>query len=85
MRFNVVRGQWLLVCDERTDNPLSFLLMPDRNYNSRVIRTLNTKTFSDERIGLPFKPGFPNWVLAHGQRRPFPAFSSPSTAFQALN
>jgi hypothetical protein len=55
MRFNVVRGQWLLVCDERTDNPLSFLLMPNRNYNSRVIRTLNAKTFSDERIGLPFK------------------------------
>lgn len=55
MRFNVVRGQWLPICDERTDNPLSFLLMPDRNYNSRVIRTLNTRTFCDPTIGLPFK------------------------------
>ncbi len=55
MRFDVMRGQWLLVTDERTDNPLSFLLLPNRNYNSWSIRTLNMRTFSDERVGLPFK------------------------------
>jgi hypothetical protein len=55
MRFNVVRGQWLIFTDERTDNPLGFVLMPNRNYDSRVICNLNTKIFSDERIGLPFR------------------------------
>jgi hypothetical protein len=55
MRFNVVRGQWLPVVDERTDNPLSFILLPNRNYSSWAIMTLNARTFSDERFGLPFK------------------------------
>ncbi len=55
MRFNVVRGQWLITCDERTGFPLGFLLMPSWQYNSHVICTLNTKFFSDERIGLPFR------------------------------
>ncbi len=55
MRFNVGRGQWLPVVDERTDCPLSFILLPNRNYSSWAIHTLNTRTFSDERIGLPFR------------------------------
>lgn len=54
-RFNVGRGQWLLCCDERTDFPLGFLLMPSPTYNSRAICTLNARIFSDEQIGLPFK------------------------------
>jgi hypothetical protein len=55
MRFNVGRGQWLPVVDERTDNPLSFILLPNKNYSSWAIHTLNTRTFSDERVGLPFR------------------------------
>ena len=54
-RFNVGRGQWLLCCDERTDNPLGFLLMPSPTYNSGAICTLNARIFSDARVGLPFK------------------------------
>lgn len=54
-RFNVGRGQWLICCDERTDFPLGFLLMPSPNYNSAAICTLNARIFSDERVGLPFK------------------------------
>lgn len=54
-RFNVGRGQWLLCCDERTDFPLGFLLMPSPTYNSSAICTLNARIFSDERAGLPFK------------------------------
>lgn len=55
MRFNVGRGQCLPMVDLRTDLPLSFVLLPNKSYNSWAIRTLCARTLSDERVGLPHK------------------------------
>lgn len=49
--FTLMRGQFLLTIDARSTCILGFALMPERNYNARVIRTLITKV-ADE-YGLP--------------------------------
>lgn len=54
MRFDVLRPQILPLVDVRTDYVLSVMLLCQRNYNSRAIRSLILKTCLDERIGLPF-------------------------------
>jgi hypothetical protein len=54
-RFNVTRGQWLPMLDERTDNPLGFWLAPRASYNARDIRALITTVCLREEIGLPFQ------------------------------
>ena len=54
-RFNVGRGQWLICCDERTDFPLGFMLLPTPTYDRRAICTLNARLFSKEEVGLPFR------------------------------
>jgi hypothetical protein len=53
-RFNVGRGQWLPIVDERTDCPLSFLLRPNKVYNGWAIRSAVVQTCSNEMVGLPF-------------------------------
>lgn len=47
----LTRGQCLIAVDCRSWRILGFSLQPDRNYNSRVIRTLITKVCSER--GLP--------------------------------
>lgn len=54
MRFDVLRPQILPLVDVRTDYVLSVLLLCQRNYNSRAIRSLILKTCMDERVGMPF-------------------------------
>ncbi|HEY5705330.1 MAG TPA: hypothetical protein VIS96_07135 [Terrimicrobiaceae bacterium] len=54
LRFDVLRPQILPMVDIRTDYVLSFLLLPQPNYNSRAIRSLILKTCMDEKFGLPF-------------------------------
>lgn len=54
IRFDVLRPQILPLVDVRTDYVLSVLLLCQRNYNSRAIRSLILKTCLDERVGLPF-------------------------------
>jgi hypothetical protein len=49
--WTLVRGQFLLMICARTTCVLGFALMPERNYNARVIRTLCTRTFDEH--GLP--------------------------------
>lgn len=49
--FTLTRGQFLIFTDCRTDRILSFALLPEKNYNSRVIRTAITR-LCDEH-GLP--------------------------------
>jgi hypothetical protein len=49
--FTLMRGQFLLTIDTRSTCILGYALMPERNYNARVIRTLITHV-SDEH-GLP--------------------------------
>jgi hypothetical protein len=51
--FTLTRGQFLVFSDCRTDRILNFALLPERNYNSRVIRTAITR-LCDEH-GLPRK------------------------------
>lgn len=55
MRFNVGRGQWLILADEATDFPLGFSLLPTPQYNAANIKTLLTRAWMSERCGLPFK------------------------------
>ncbi|HWX16949.1 MAG TPA: Mu transposase C-terminal domain-containing protein [Chthoniobacterales bacterium] len=54
-RFNVMRPQFLPVVDERTELPLGFCLIPDRNYTSWQIKTLMARVCMRPEIGLPFK------------------------------
>ncbi len=54
-RFNVMRPQFLPVVDERTELPLGFSLIPQRNYTSWQIKTLMTRICMRPEIGLPFK------------------------------
>jgi hypothetical protein len=54
-RFNVMRPQFLPVVDERTDLPLGFSLIPEKNYTSWHIKTLATRVCMRPEIGLPFK------------------------------
>lgn len=49
--FELVRGQCLIVIDLRSRRVLGFSLQPDRNYNARVIRSLQTRVF--DKYGLP--------------------------------
>ena len=49
--FTLTRGQFLIFTDCRTDRILHFALLPEKNYNSRVIRTAITR-LCDEH-GLP--------------------------------
>jgi hypothetical protein len=49
--FRVLRGQFIPMMDERSTLVLSFALHSERNYNSRVIRSLITKVHDD--WGLP--------------------------------
>ena len=53
--FTLMRGQFLLMIDTRTTAILGYALMPERNYNARVIRTLITRAADD--YGLP-RQGF---------------------------
>lgn len=53
--FTLMRGQFLLAIDSRSTCVLGFALMPERNYNSRVIRTLITRVCDE--YGLP-RQGF---------------------------
>ena len=55
MRFNVGRGQWLILADERTDFPLGFTLLPTPQYNAANIKALLTRAWMSETCGLPFK------------------------------
>jgi hypothetical protein len=49
--FRIVRGQLLLMIDERSRLILGFALHSDRNYNARVIRALITRVH--DGFGLP--------------------------------
>jgi len=49
--FELTRGQVLLFNDFRTHRILGWSLQPDRNYNSRVIRSLCTHVFGE--FGVP--------------------------------
>ena len=51
--FTLMRGQFLIVIDARSNCVLGYALMPERNYNARVIRTLLTRVFDE--YGLPQK------------------------------
>jgi hypothetical protein len=53
--FALMRGQFLLMIDTRSTAILGYALMPERNYNARVIRTLVTRTA--DTYGLP-RQGF---------------------------
>jgi hypothetical protein len=53
--FTLMRGQFLLAIDTRSTCILGFALMPERNYNARVIRTLITRVCDE--YGLP-RSGF---------------------------
>ena len=53
--FTLMRGQCLIFIDARTTRILSYGLQSERNYNSRVIRTLITRTCDEH--GLP-RTGF---------------------------
>ncbi len=49
--FTLMRGQFLLMIDTRSTCILGFALIPERGYNSRVIRSLVTRTA--DVFGLP--------------------------------
>jgi hypothetical protein len=49
--YRIIRGQLILMIDERTLLALGFALHSERNYNARVIRTLITRVHDD--WGLP--------------------------------
>lgn len=51
--YNLIRGQVLLMIDSRTTCILGYVLISDRNYNSRAIRTLITHVCAEH--GLPRK------------------------------
>lgn len=53
--FALMRGQFLLMIDTRSTAILGYALMPERNYNARVIRTLITR--AADSYGLP-RQGF---------------------------
>jgi hypothetical protein len=51
--YRIIRGQLLLMIDERTTLALGFALHSDNNYNSRIIRALITRVH--DGFGLPRK------------------------------
>jgi hypothetical protein len=51
--FTLMRGQFILAIDTRSTCILGYALIPERNYNARVIRTLLTHIFDE--YGLPDK------------------------------
>lgn len=58
--FALMRGQFLLMIDTRSTAILGYALMPERNYNARVIRTLVTRaadTYGLPRQGFYFERG----------------------------
>jgi hypothetical protein len=53
--FNVMRPQFLPVVDERSELPLGFSLIPQKNYTSWHIKTLIARICMRPEVGLPFR------------------------------
>lgn len=74
--FTLLRGQFLLAIDDRSTCILGYALMPERNYNARVIRTLITKICDEyglPRTGFHFEGGiWKNSKILKGEKDEIP-------------